>query len=169
MRQQRALYTMPGYRALALLDQVKRMSNLLQGNVTQYRQWVAQLQDPRVSLPIMDVRNPDAHDDMLLEAERLLHNVLTALSTRVDQLRVFKNKHLADDTALTDAYQTRIAAAASFAAYIGVSENVVRPEEASGSSFVDKPVSDACNGLLLGYEPMIRYLIYFVPPYFHEH
>jgi hypothetical protein len=57
----------------------------------------------------MDTRNPDAHDDLLSEAERLLHNVLTAMSTRVDQQRSFMAKHFADDSALTKEYGERIA------------------------------------------------------------
>src|SRR5207302_112203 len=83
---------------------------VFQGNVAQYRSFVARLQDPGVSLPIMDVRNPGAHDDMLSEAERLLHNVLTAMSTRVDHQRVFMEKHFADDAELTKAYADTVAA-----------------------------------------------------------
>jgi hypothetical protein len=99
-----------GYRAIGLIDAVKRMSWLLQGNVGQYRELVAMLQDPAVSLPILDLRAPRAHDDLLNEAERLLHNVLTAMSTRVDQQRRFIGKFFADDPDLTKDYLDRVAA-----------------------------------------------------------
>src|SRR5690242_17372710 len=59
-----------GFRAIALQNRVKRMGYLFQGNVAQYKTLVARLQDPAVSFPILDVRNPDAHDDLLMEAER---------------------------------------------------------------------------------------------------
>jgi hypothetical protein len=93
---------------MALIDGVKRMSHLLQGNVEQYRGLVAKLQDPAVSRAFLDLRDPNAHDDLLNEAERLLHNVLTAMSTRVDQQRHFMAKHFADDPALTKEYLERI-------------------------------------------------------------
>lgn len=106
---QKQLQASPGYRAMALKDQVKRIGYVFQGNVVQYRSFVASLQNPAVSLPIMDVRNPDAHDELLSEAERLLHNVLTAMSTRVDQLRRFVEKHFQEDAALTKEYDERVA------------------------------------------------------------
>jgi hypothetical protein len=98
-----------GFRAIALQNQVKRMDYLLQGNVAQYRSLVARLQDPSVFFPITDVRNPGAHDDLLSEAERLLHNVLTAMSTRVDQQRRFMDTHFQDDPALMAEYREKIA------------------------------------------------------------
>lgn len=98
-----------GFRAIALMNLVKRMSYLFQGNVAQYKSLVARLQDPAVSFPILDVRMPDAHDDLLTEAERLLHNVLTAMSTRVDQQRRFMEKNFQDDPVLTKEYRERIA------------------------------------------------------------
>jgi hypothetical protein len=56
-----------------------------------------------------------------MEAERLLHNVLTAMSTRVDQQRRFMEKSFQDDPALTKEYRERIAsefAASSEAAFL---------------------------------------------------
>jgi hypothetical protein len=106
--EQRRLFGMPGYRALALMDRVKRIAYIFQANVAQYKALAACLQDPGFSLPIMDTRNPDAHDELLSEAERLLHNVLTAMSTRVDQLRVFTDKHFAHDAVFQKAYKDRI-------------------------------------------------------------
>jgi len=106
---QERLRAFPGFRAIALQNQVKRMGYLFQGNVGQYKSLVAKLQDPSVSLPVLDVRNPGAHDDLLDEAERLLHNVLTAMSTRVDQQRRFMNKHFNEDPVLTTEYHERIA------------------------------------------------------------
>jgi hypothetical protein len=87
------------------------MGYILRGNVAQYKSLVASLQDPAVSSPIMDVRNPVAHDDLLSEAERLLHNVLTAMSTRVDQQRRFMEKYFQDDSVLMKEYGERIASA----------------------------------------------------------
>lgn len=108
---QAQLQASAGFRAIALKDRVKRIGYLFQGNVAQYKSLVASLQDPGVSFPILDVRNPDAHDDLLMEAERLLHNVLTAMSTRVDQQRRFMEKYFQDDPVLTKEYRERIASA----------------------------------------------------------
>ncbi|MGW2827458.1 hypothetical protein ACWC24_41795 [Streptomyces sp. NPDC001443] len=102
------LLASPGYRALALQDRVKRMGYVFQGNVAQYQSLVAGLQNPAVSGPILDVRNPGAHDELLSEAERLLHNVLTAMSTRVDQQRRFMTQYFADDPALTNDYREKL-------------------------------------------------------------
>jgi hypothetical protein len=102
-----------GFRAIALKNRVKRMGYIFQGNVAQYKSLVASLQNPAVSLPIMDVRNPDAHDDLLSEAESLLHNVLTAMSTRVDQQRRFMEKYFQGDSVLMKEYGERIAFAVS--------------------------------------------------------
>ena len=97
----------PRYRLTALISAVKRMSYLLQGNVRQYRALVARLQDPAASFPILD--DPVAHGDLLGEAERLLHNVLTAMSTRVDHQRRFMTVHFGDDPVLTKEYRDRVA------------------------------------------------------------
>ena len=97
----------PKYRLRFLISAVKRMSYLLQGNVTQYRTLVAALQDPAVSFPILD--DPVAHGNLLGEAERLLHNILTAMSTRVDQQRHFMSTYFDDDPALTQEYLKRVA------------------------------------------------------------
>jgi hypothetical protein len=97
----------PRYRLVALISAVKHMSYLLQGNVRQYRVLVARLQDPAVSFPILD--DPIAHGDLLGEAERLLHNVLTAMSTRVDQQRRFMDAYFGDDPVLMQEYRDRIA------------------------------------------------------------
>jgi hypothetical protein len=106
---QARLLASTGFRAISLQNRVERMGTYFRGNVAQYKSLVARLQDPAVSLPIMDVRNPDAHDDLLSEAERLLHNVLTAMSTRVDQQRCFMEKYCQDDSVLMKEYGERIA------------------------------------------------------------
>ena len=108
---QARLQASTGSRALGLKDRVKRMGYISQGNVAQYKSLVSRLQNPSVSFPILDVRNPDAHDDLLSGAERLLHNVLTTMSTRVDQQRRFMEKYLQDDPALRKEYDERIASA----------------------------------------------------------
>jgi hypothetical protein len=105
--QPEALEVRPRYRLRALISAVERMSHLLQGNVRQYRALVARLQDPAVSFPILD--DPVVHGDLLGEAERLLHNVLTAMSTRVDQQRRFMTSHFGDDPVLVQEYRDRVA------------------------------------------------------------
>jgi hypothetical protein len=96
---------------MALRDNVKRIAYVYQANVTEYMTFIAKLQDPEFSLPIIDVRHPDAHDDLLSEAERLLHNVLTAMSTRICQERAFMRKYFSDDTKLTAEYGHQVTAA----------------------------------------------------------
>lgn len=105
---QERLRVSSGFRGIALKNQVKRIGYIFQGNVAQYKSLVASLQNPAVSFPIMDVRNPDAHDNLLSEAERLLHNVLTAMSTRVDHQRRFMSKYFADDPMFTGEYLEKI-------------------------------------------------------------
>jgi hypothetical protein len=109
LERQARLRASAGFRAIALKNEVKRMGYIFQGNVAQYKSLVASLQNPAVSFPMMDVRNPDAHDYLLSEAERLLHNVLTAMSTRVDQQRHFMEKYFEDDSLLMKEYGERIA------------------------------------------------------------
>lgn len=111
LERQRQILASPGYHGMALKDRVLRMGYLFQGNVAQYKSLVTSLQDPGVSLPIMDLRDPDAHDQLLSEAERLLHNVLTSMSTRVDQQRAFMEKYLGDDAVLMKEYRDGVAAA----------------------------------------------------------
>jgi hypothetical protein len=108
LRSQRQLIQSPGYRAMALTDRVKRIGYIFQANVGQYKALVFRLQDPKFSLPLLGVQNRDGHADLLSEAERLLHNVLTSMMTRVDQQRVFMNKHFSDDLTLTTEYREKI-------------------------------------------------------------
>jgi hypothetical protein len=99
-----------GYRAVALMDRVKRIAYILQANLRQYNSLVATMHKPEVAFPILDVRNEDAHDELLSEAERLLHNVVVAIKTRVDHLRVFINKHFSDDAEFLSEYRARVTA-----------------------------------------------------------
>ncbi|MET8094838.1 hypothetical protein [Micromonospora sp. NPDC005220] len=98
----------PGYHATALMDYVRRIGYVFQGNVDQYNRLVAHVQDPANSLAVFDMTNPRAHDELLSEVERLLHNVLMALSTRIDQQRFFLRKHFSEDGALTAEYFAKI-------------------------------------------------------------
>jgi len=98
----------PGRRIVALLDYLGRISYVFLRNVAQYDALVAQMQDPAFSIPIFAVTNRKQHDELLSEVERLLHNVLTALSTRVDQQRVFIKKHFMQDQDLRDEYLARV-------------------------------------------------------------
>jgi hypothetical protein len=106
---QKRLNASSGCRAIALGDRVKRIGYVFQGNVAQYKSLVAELQNPVVSGPILDVRNPEVHDRLLSEAERLLHNVLMGMSTRVDQQRCFMKEHFQDDSALMNEYRSKVA------------------------------------------------------------
>lgn len=105
---QKRLNASLGCRALALGDRVRRIGYVFQGNVAQYKSLVAELQNPVVSGPILDVRNPVAHDRLLSEAERLLHNVVTAMSTRVDQQRRFMEEYFQHDSVLMDEYHSKV-------------------------------------------------------------
>ncbi len=87
---------------------MKRIGYVFQGNVAQYKSLVAELQNPAVSGPILDVHNSEGHDQLLSEAERLLHNVLMAMSTRVDQQRCFMEEHFQDDLALMNEYRGKV-------------------------------------------------------------
>jgi hypothetical protein len=100
----------PGHRAIALMDYVRRIGYVFQANVAQYKALVARMQDPSFALPILDVSNPQAHDDLLSEAERLLHNILMALSTRIDQQRAFMRRHFSEDAILMGEYIAKIKA-----------------------------------------------------------
>ena len=93
-----------GFRALARMAYIRRIGYVFQANVAQYNSLVGRVQDPTFSLPIFDTANPQAHDDLLSEVERLLHNVLMALSTRIDQQRAFMNRHFADEADLMAEY-----------------------------------------------------------------
>jgi hypothetical protein len=104
------LNSSPGHRAIALMDYIRRIGYVLQVNVTQYNALVARMQDPSFALPILDVSNPQAHDDLLSEAERLLHNILMALSTRIDQQRAFMRRHFNDDAILMGEYLAKVKA-----------------------------------------------------------
>lgn len=106
---------MPGYIARARMDYVQRIGYVFQGNGADYKALVARLQDPGVSLPIPAVGSEGAHDLLLSEAERLLHNVLMAVSTRIDQQRAFMDRNFGDTSELTAEYAARIRS--TFAAY----------------------------------------------------
>jgi hypothetical protein len=107
---QEELNASPGHRAIALMDYIRRIGYVFQANVAQYNALVARMQDPSFALPILDVSNPQAHDELLSEAERLLHNILMALSTRIDQQRAFMRRHFSEDAILMDEYVAQVKA-----------------------------------------------------------
>lgn len=104
------LNSSPGHRAIALMDYIRRIGYVFQANVAQYNALAARMQDPSFALPILDVSNPQGHDDLLSEAERLLHNILMALSTRIDQQRAFMRRHFSEDAILMGEYVARVKA-----------------------------------------------------------
>ncbi len=89
------------------MDYVRRIGYVFQANVLQYKTLVERVQDPAITLSIFDISNPQAHDDLLSEVERLLHNVLMALSTRIDQQRAFMRRHFADDVQLMSEFEAK--------------------------------------------------------------
>ncbi|MFB9407731.1 hypothetical protein [Dactylosporangium matsuzakiense] len=101
MTWEKALGASPGGLASSRQDYVRRVGYVLQANVADYNRLVAQLQNPTVSFDL-------DHNDILSEAERLLHNVVTAASTRADQLRNFMTDHFADDAGLTAQYTAKV-------------------------------------------------------------
>ena len=105
---QAELNASPGHRAVSLMEYVRRIGYVFQANVKQYKELVARMQDPSFALPVLDTGNLRAHDELLSEVERLLHNILMALSTRIDQQRAFINRHFSDDTALIAEYAAKI-------------------------------------------------------------
>jgi hypothetical protein len=107
---QEELNASPGHRAIALMDYIRRIGYVFQANFAQYKALVARMQDPSFALPILDVSNPQAHDDLLSEAERLLHNILMALSTRIDQQRAFMRRHFGEDAVLMSEYAAKVKA-----------------------------------------------------------
>ncbi len=107
---QNQLLASPGYRAIALSARVKRIAYIFQANFAQYRSLVAKLQDPEFWLPISGPGNLDAHDDLLSEAERLLHNFLTSMSTRIDQERAFMRRNFSERPDLASEYRGKVAA-----------------------------------------------------------
>ena len=92
------------------MNYVRRIGYVFQANAAQYKALVARMQDPSFAQPILDVSNPQAHDDLLSEAERLLHNILMALGTRIDQQRAFMRRHFSEDAILMGEYVARIRA-----------------------------------------------------------
>ena len=110
LARQEELNASTGYQARALMDYVRRIGYVFQANVVQFHALVLRAQDPGFSLPILTSSNPKTHDDLLSEVERLLHNVLMALSTRIDQQRAFLRKHFGEDDALTSEYGEKVKA-----------------------------------------------------------
>jgi hypothetical protein len=104
------LNSSPGHGAIALMNYIRRIGYVFQANVGQYNALVARMPDPSFALPILDVSNPQAHDNLLSEAERLLHNILMALSTRIDQQRAFMGRHFSEDAILTGEYAAKVRA-----------------------------------------------------------
>ena len=107
----RAVDGMPGRMALAKIDTVGRVNAILKGNIRQLSALIGKMQDPSFAFPVLDSRNPEAHDQFLGEFERLLHNALSAVKSRVDLLRTLVARYVADSAPeLAAAYSARVAA-----------------------------------------------------------
>jgi hypothetical protein len=108
---QRQLHASPGYHANALIATVKRYSYILQRNIAEFNALINTMQDPAFAIPLLAERDKDPrrHEALLGEAERLLHNVMMAIKTRIDLLRVLKNKYFADDESLLADYSAEVA------------------------------------------------------------
>ena len=100
---------MPGRLAITKIETVMRINSILRGNIMQLVVLVDRMKNPAFSLPILDARQPERHDAFLNECERLLHNALSAAKTRVDLLRAFVRRYVADSTpAIAAEYQARV-------------------------------------------------------------
>jgi len=100
---------MPGRLAIAKIETVRRVNWILRGDIAQLANLVDRMTDPAFSLPIMDARQPERHDAFLNECERLLHNAVAAVHSRVDLLRTFVSRYVAESTpALATDYQSRV-------------------------------------------------------------
>ena len=111
LQQQAALVLMPGYAAITVVTQLQRISGLFSDNYSDLRQIVDAMQDPGISLPILDLNNRDRHDAYLSKCERLLHNTLSAAMSRVDQQRrLFQEDREPILANLTFEYKNRVAA-----------------------------------------------------------
>lgn len=69
--QERALLAMPGFKVNAATEHIKRIHGLFKGNLNGLQRYLEEMQNPSVSLPILDVRRPDLHDAFLSQCERL--------------------------------------------------------------------------------------------------
>jgi hypothetical protein len=107
---ERRLQGMPGFRALCLQRQVQRIAYVFQANLAEYRHFIDTLQWQGKCPPVRDVANADVLDEVLDESQRLLHNVLAAMATRVAQLRRFIKHNFDVDSSIATEYRERVGA-----------------------------------------------------------
>jgi hypothetical protein len=100
---------MPGRLAMAKLDTVRRINSILRGNIIELVAHVDRMKNPAFALPTMDERHRERHQAFLDECERLLHNALSAVHSRVDLLRTFVSRYVAESTpTLATEYRSRV-------------------------------------------------------------
>ena len=104
---------MPGRSAVAHIDMVKRINAILSGNISEFARIIQRMNDdPAFSSPILDIGRPELHEAFLGECERLLHNALSTVHSRVDLLRTYVKRHFVTELPrLAAEYDTRIGAA----------------------------------------------------------
>lgn len=107
---ERRLQDMPGFRALHLQRQVQRIAYVFQANVAEYRHFIDTLQWQGERPPARDVANADVLDQVLDESQRLLHNVVAAMATRVGQLRRLIKHNFDADSPIAAEYRERVVA-----------------------------------------------------------
>ncbi|WP_329058125.1 hypothetical protein [Amycolatopsis sp. NBC_01480] len=107
---ERRLQAMPGFRAFVWQRQVHRVAYVFQTNLAEYRHFIDTLQWQGRRPPTRDVANADVLDQVLDESQRLLHNVLAAMATRVAQLRRFVRHNFDAGSPIAIEYDERVAA-----------------------------------------------------------
>jgi hypothetical protein len=105
-----AVHEMPGRLAIARVAMVERINEILRGNVVDLVRLIRRMnEDFEFSLQVLDRSRPERHGTFLGECERLLHNALAGVQSRVSLLRTFVNRHI--DTPLPELgaeYRSRI-------------------------------------------------------------
>ena len=100
---------MSGYRVIAIIGQLNRISELFAENLAELRSTLDSMRDSRVALPILDVTRPNLHDAFLAKCERHLHNVACAAVSRVDHhRRLFVNAIPAELVPMQEQYAARV-------------------------------------------------------------
>lgn len=96
LKLEESLDAMPGRRVNAQIAQLRRIRGIFEKNVSEFQQHLDQMKDISTSLRLLDVRNQVEYDAFLNEMERLLHNVVASISSRVDLQRWLVSREWSD-------------------------------------------------------------------------
>lgn len=89
---------MPGWLAVAKIGTIRRINAILRDNIAELAALIERVQDPAIHLPLLDISHPERNDAFLGECERLLHNALSAVHSRVELLRAFVDRYVVEST-----------------------------------------------------------------------